>query len=81
MNTLVPHDTREIIIAAAPWRMRRYRQTGCRKPAHMIEQYLAWMHPSGRSPPGPMPADDRCSNGARSSRQRACAPSPPPCTD
>ncbi|MCD6706491.1 MAG: hypothetical protein LT080_08580 [Thiobacillus sp.] len=37
------HDTPDIVIAATRWLMRRYRRTGCRKLARMVEQHLRWM--------------------------------------
>lgn len=50
MTTPQPHETGDIVIAATLWLMHRYRQTGCRKLARMIEQHLAWMHDRASSP-------------------------------
>ncbi len=36
-------DAGEIVVDATRWLMRRYRQTGCRRFARMIEQHLSWI--------------------------------------
>ncbi|MGQ9686715.1 MAG: hypothetical protein ACUVT2_10480 [Thiobacillaceae bacterium] len=43
MYTPQPDDAGEIVIDATRWLMRRYRQTGCRRFARMIEQHLSWI--------------------------------------
>ncbi len=50
MNTPQTQDTSEIVIAATLWLMHRYRQTGNRKLARMIEQHLAWMRDRAAAP-------------------------------
>lgn len=44
------HDTPDIVIAATRWLMRRYRQTGCRRLARMVEQHLRWMESRASKP-------------------------------
>lgn len=43
MNTPQPHDTEGIVVTATLWLIHRYRQTGCRKLARLVERHLAWM--------------------------------------
>ena len=43
-------ETNEIVIAATLWLMHRYRQTGCKRLARMVEQHLRWMQTNDGSP-------------------------------
>lgn len=51
MNLPQPHDTDGIVVTATLWLIHRYRQTGCRRLARLVERHLAWMRErAARSP-------------------------------
>lgn len=51
MNAPQPHDTEGIVVTATLWLIHRYRQTGCRKLARLVERHFAWMRErAARSP-------------------------------